>query len=214
MDFYHISATGACWHIILFWSSLKVTRYTARMLSSINQVLHNKWAKFTHRLSSSTSTPSAPINALVPPHIFPGRFRVHSGPDLTSSLSVLKGFSKGSILATLTNEVFAVSKVKRYSTVQVAVDTHVELNCELLYMNHSCDPSVDVRVLNAGKLEDLAIQIIANKDLNIGDEGALIINLCLVLKVLSSNDIYDGGNSHILLSVDRMDHGSAVSMLV
>ncbi|KAJ3140077.1 hypothetical protein HK100_010706 [Physocladia obscura] len=35
---------------------------------------------------------------------------------------------------------------KRYSTVQVSETAHVELNSDLLYMNHSCDPNVVVDV--------------------------------------------------------------------
>lgn len=36
--------------------------------------------------------------------------------------------------------------LKRYSTVQVGEERHIELNSDLLYINHSCDPSVRFEV--------------------------------------------------------------------
>ncbi|GBF60235.1 hypothetical protein TMEN_2647 [Trichophyton mentagrophytes] len=35
-----------------------------------------------------------------------------------------------------------LAAVKAYSTVQVSRDAHIELNSDLLYCNHSCDPNV------------------------------------------------------------------------
>ncbi|ORX48604.1 hypothetical protein DM01DRAFT_1368191 [Hesseltinella vesiculosa] len=44
---------------------------------------------------------------------------------------------------------------KRYSTVQISPDQHIELNSDLLYLNHACDPTtfldVDTRALIALK---------------------------------------------------------------
>jgi SET domain-containing protein len=35
---------------------------------------------------------------------------------------------------------------KRYSTVQVSQTQHIELNCDFLYINHSCEPSLEFHV--------------------------------------------------------------------
>ncbi|KAJ3187751.1 hypothetical protein HDU85_006144 [Gaertneriomyces sp. JEL0708] len=52
--------------------------------------------------------------------------------------------------------------VKRWSSVQIGIDRHIELNSELVYMNHSCDPSVHIDA------ERMAV--IAERDLQAGDE--------------------------------------------
>ena len=51
---------------------------------------------------------------------------------------------------------------KRYTTVQTGKDEHVELNSDLVYMNHSCDPSVVIDVTHR--------VICVAKVLNPGDE--------------------------------------------
>lgn len=41
------------------------------------------------------------------------------------------------------------TQVKRYTSVQVAADAHIELNSDFVYMNHSCAPTVDLQVAPA-----------------------------------------------------------------
>src|SRR4051812_45455876 len=62
-----------------------------------------------------------------------------SPKDFTSSLAATRAFAKGEIVAKIDR---AVPSPKRYSTVQISRDVHVELNSDFVYMNHSCDPSV------------------------------------------------------------------------
>lgn len=48
-------------------------------------------------------------------------------------------------------------------TLQTSADSHVTLNSALLYMNHSCDPSVEIDV---AKME---VRVSRHRDLQIGD---------------------------------------------
>ncbi|KAI7908285.1 uncharacterized protein BX663DRAFT_26934 [Cokeromyces recurvatus] len=65
---------------------------------------------------------------------------VRQGPpeSFSSKLVAVRPFAKGSIIATLEG---LTPGAKRYSTVQVSKDKHIELNSDLVFMNHSCDPS-------------------------------------------------------------------------
>ena len=36
-----------------------------------------------------------------------------------------------------------------YSSVQVSKDQHIELNCDFLYVNHSCEPSLEFHIVTA-----------------------------------------------------------------
>ena len=53
---------------------------------------------------------------------------------------------------------------KKWSTVQVSQDKYVELNSALLYMNHSCRPSLEV---DADLME---VRVTKDRDLQVGDE--------------------------------------------
>lgn len=53
---------------------------------------------------------------------------------------------------------------KSWSTVQVSEDKHIELNSALVYLNHSCVPSME---LDTTRME---IRVARNKDLKVGDE--------------------------------------------
>ncbi|KAJ3395505.1 hypothetical protein HDU92_005619 [Lobulomyces angularis] len=79
--------------------------------------------------------------------------------NFTSKLLAKVEFKSGDIIAKLDGLTFAK---KRWSTVQVSKDTHVELNSDLVYMNHNCDPSV---IINT---EELIVQAI--KDIPIDGE--------------------------------------------
>ena len=65
---------------------------------------------------------------------------------------------------------------KRYTSVQVSADDHIELNSDFVYMNHSCDPSVDV-ITHPGASTEASgrkwsghIDVVARRDLAPGDE--------------------------------------------
>jgi len=53
---------------------------------------------------------------------------------------------------------------KRWSTVQTARNTHIELNSALLYMNHSCAPSLEVDV------KEMVVRVSRERDLKAGDD--------------------------------------------
>ncbi|KAI3632505.1 hypothetical protein MIR68_009611 [Amoeboaphelidium protococcarum] len=67
-------------------------------------------------------------------------------------------FSKDDVVASF-KETCTLTKEKRYSSVQIGRDSHIELNSDLVYMNHSCDPNVkvDVKAMNVVALRDLPV---------------------------------------------------------
>jgi hypothetical protein len=79
--------------------------------------------------------------------------------NFKSRLVTVKSFKQGDVLATLEG---LTAGPKAYSSVQISEDEHVELNSDLLYMNHSCSPTA---------IMDLKRRAVtANKDLASGDE--------------------------------------------
>ncbi|KAI8374163.1 uncharacterized protein BYT42DRAFT_575320 [Radiomyces spectabilis] len=99
-----------------------------------------------------------------PKQSHPGLFKiVRQGPPeaFSSKLVTERPFEKGAVIVNLTG---LTPGPKRYSSVQISENDHIELNSDLLYMNHSCDPSVDVDVSAERRA------IIALKELKAGDE--------------------------------------------
>jgi len=75
----------------------------------------------------------------VPSH--PGLFQVDFKPgDHCSALIACKGFEVGQVIAHLTG---LTKGPRSYATMQCGhgPDDHVDLNSDLLYVNHSCDPN-------------------------------------------------------------------------
>jgi hypothetical protein len=66
----------------------------------------------------------------------------------------------GSIFAPILGTTFAT---KAYSTVQTSRYEHIELNSDLLYVNHSCAPTVE---FDTGRM---VVRVVAGRDLNAGD---------------------------------------------
>ncbi|KAM3579441.1 hypothetical protein VKS41_008298 [Umbelopsis sp. WA50703] len=79
--------------------------------------------------------------------------------NFSSRLVTVKGFKKGDTLAALEG---LTPGPKAYSSVQISEDEHVELNSDLLYMNHSCDPTAIVDLKKRA--------VVANNDLAPGAE--------------------------------------------
>ncbi|KAI7901216.1 uncharacterized protein BX663DRAFT_531986 [Cokeromyces recurvatus] len=99
---------------------------------------------------------------LAPPS-HPGLFKVvHQGnsDSFTSKLVAECEFKKDQVIVDLKGLI--VPGPKRYSSVQISANEHVELNSDLLYLNHSCDPNT---FLDVSQLE-----LIALRDVHIGDE--------------------------------------------
>ncbi|EIE79919.1 hypothetical protein G6F46_006226 [Rhizopus delemar] len=103
---------------------------------------------------------SQDVNNYKPTH--PTYFRVvrqGSPGEFSSKLVAERAFPKGSVIAALEG---LTAGEKRYSSVQISENEHVELNSDLLYMNHSCDPSALMDVDN--------MAVTAAKDIHAGDE--------------------------------------------
>ncbi|RPA74920.1 hypothetical protein BJ508DRAFT_418362 [Ascobolus immersus RN42] len=108
------------------------------------------------------------MSALIPHWSQPSHptlFKVEStspDPNDFASRSVsLIPLKAGQVFTRLTTPPLTLAP-KAYSTVQVSPDTHIELNSDLVYINHSCNPSL---VFDMSKLE-----IRATRDIAVGDE--------------------------------------------
>ncbi|KAF2226428.1 hypothetical protein BDZ85DRAFT_256149 [Elsinoe ampelina] len=78
------------------------------------------------------------------------------------SIRSLVSLPAGSTFAKITASTPATTK--RWSTVQTSQNTHIELNSALLYMNHSCAPSLEIDV------KSMEVKVARNRDLSKGDE--------------------------------------------
>ncbi|KAI8048035.1 uncharacterized protein B0P05DRAFT_600897 [Gilbertella persicaria] len=92
----------------------------------------------------------------------PNDFKVvRQGPpeSFSSKLVAERAFPEGSVIAPLEG---LTPGAKRYSTVQISETEHIELNSDLVFMNHSCDPST---------LMDVDRMVVtATRDIAAGDE--------------------------------------------
>jgi hypothetical protein len=87
--------------------------------------------------------------------------RVEKNPGSFASRSIsLVSLPAGSIFARISSPTPAVVA---YSSVQASRDLHIELNCDLVYINHSCKPSL------VFDMERWEVRV-AEKDLEEGDE--------------------------------------------
>ncbi|KIX01830.1 uncharacterized protein Z518_09557 [Rhinocladiella mackenziei CBS 650.93] len=62
------------------------------------------------------------------------------------SISVVT-LAPGALMARLTSPPMTLTATQRWSSVQVSETQHVELNCDFLYVNHSCEPSLEFHVI-------------------------------------------------------------------
>ncbi|KAF2025081.1 hypothetical protein EK21DRAFT_93550 [Setomelanomma holmii] len=84
-------------------------------------------------------TPSSTIPAWVQPDLT-RLLRVERNPGSFASRSIsLVTLPPYAIFARISNPTPATVA---YSSVQASRDLHIELNCDLVYVNHSCDPSL------------------------------------------------------------------------
>lgn len=68
----------------------------------------------------------------------------------------------GALITPITTHTFVPAPL--YSTVQTGRDSHIELNSALLYMNHSCQPSVELDT------DQMIVRVARDRDLNVGDD--------------------------------------------
>ena len=87
---------------------------------------------------------------------------IHGDGDFSSKIVSLVDREPGSVLIKI--EGTLVASERAYTSVQVSEDADIELNSELVYCNHSCDPSV---VFDMGKSE---VRIVEKRPLRKGDD--------------------------------------------
>lgn len=75
-------------------------------------------------------------------------------------------FKKGEVLEIITG---ATLGMKRYTTVQISEKEHIELNSDIVYLNHSCDPTCIMDVKN------MLVRLI--KDVPVGGELTFFIQV-------------------------------------
>ncbi|EST08591.1 SET domain protein [Kalmanozyma brasiliensis GHG001] len=91
---------------------------------------------------------------------------VFNNGSYNSHLISLQNFSRGDLITPFSPHADFAS-AKSYSTVQTGPETHIELNSDLLYCNHSCDPNVAFVI---GDARDKASwKARAEKDIKKGD---------------------------------------------
>ncbi|KAJ3223034.1 hypothetical protein HDU81_009457 [Chytriomyces hyalinus] len=90
-----------------------------------------------HLAPASNKLSSSPVPHLKVIHSTTGEY--------TSSLISTRHFKPGQVIASFA-DTLSLAPTKRYSTVQVSKHAHIELNSDLVYMNHSCDPAAVVDV--------------------------------------------------------------------
>lgn len=87
---------------------------------------------------------------------------VHGNGEYSSKLISLVDAQPGEILTGI--EGSAPTSQRAYTSVQVSEDADIELNSDLVYCNHSCDPSV---VFDMGNYQ---VRVVANRPLKRGDD--------------------------------------------
>ncbi|KXS20950.1 hypothetical protein M427DRAFT_51901 [Gonapodya prolifera JEL478] len=108
----------------------------------------------------ASSLPTSPQNVSGRALKYPDLFEIVFGDNLSSKLVVKRKFKKGEPIVKLEG---LTKAPKKYTSVQIGADEHIELNSELVFMNHSCSPSVTLDIPNRC--------VVANKDFAAGDEA-------------------------------------------
>ncbi|KAF9432851.1 hypothetical protein BGZ76_010233 [Entomortierella beljakovae] len=102
-------------------------------------------------IKEDTISDVAATNASYTPS-HPGLFKVvYSEGSFNSQLVADKGFKKNEVICIIQG---TTPGPKKYTTVQVSKDLHIELNSDLVFLNHSCAPSVS---LDTDKMELIAV---------------------------------------------------------
>ncbi|KAI9183276.1 hypothetical protein H9P43_004193 [Blastocladiella emersonii ATCC 22665] len=108
-------------------------------------------------MSSTSDLPPTAAALIAPNYVptHPDRFIVKFGDNLSSQLVTTRAYKKGEVIAKVEGATYAA---KRYTTVQVGRESHVELNNDSVYMNHDCSPSCvfDTDAMTIHATRDLA----------------------------------------------------------
>ncbi|RDW79086.1 uncharacterized protein DSM5745_05938 [Aspergillus mulundensis] len=106
-------------------------------------------------------TPPTAKPASTHPPTHPGLIHVHRSDQAFGSFAISSvSLPAGTLFTKITG---ATPSEKAYTSVQVSADSHIELNSDLVYCNHSCDPSV---VFDMEKME---VRVVDERPLSKGD---------------------------------------------
>lgn len=86
----------------------------------------------------------------------PGSFASYSVSTAT--------LAPGALVVRLASPPLTLAPAKRWSSVQVSESQHIELNCDFLYVNHSCEPSLEFHVVPDCDEPVIEIRVAARRD--------------------------------------------------
>lgn len=105
------------------------------------------------------ATPQAPTH--------PDLIEVIRRPGSFESYSVsATDLPAGALIVRLGCPPMTLNPTKRWSSVQVSETQNIELNCDFLYVNHSCEPSIEFHVLADCDTPVIEIRVATRKDEN------------------------------------------------
>ena len=94
-------------------------------------------------------------------HELADRLSINRSDEAFSSFAVSKvDLPAGAVFAKITT---ATPGTKAYTSVQTGRDTHIELNSDLVFCNHSCAPTIN---FDMGRME---VRVVEGRDLKAGD---------------------------------------------
>ncbi|KAL2830498.1 hypothetical protein BDW59DRAFT_170082 [Aspergillus cavernicola] len=95
------------------------------------------------------------------PHMGYGDEQIHGCPAAFANSAIsTTSLPAGSLFAKITT---ATPSKKAYTSVQTSRNTHIELNSDLVFCNHSCNPSLN---FDMAKME---VRVVDDRPLNVGD---------------------------------------------
>ncbi|KAJ5784275.1 uncharacterized protein N7503_009487 [Penicillium pulvis] len=125
------------------------------------QRLPSAEGKIPQWLPQTPSPPPPALRSEFPAPTHPDRLQVNrSDKAFCSGAYSLIDLPAGALFAKITT---ATPGKKAYTSVQTGPDTHIELNSDLVYCNHSCEPSV---VFDMSRME---VRVVDDRPLKAGD---------------------------------------------
>jgi hypothetical protein len=91
--------------------------------------------------------------------VYPDILTIETSAEYKTKAVSKKAFNKGGKVVSV---IGITDGVKRWTSVQYSKTRHIELNSELVYLNHSCDPNIIFDTKNS--------QLLAGKEIKVGDE--------------------------------------------
>lgn len=105
--------------------------------------------------------PAPPTTASASPPTHPGLLRVVRSPKAFASGAISEvSLPAGAVFAKITT---ATPGKKAYTSVQTGRDSHIELNSDLVFCNHSCEPSLN---FDMARME---VRVVDDRALKVGD---------------------------------------------